>query len=269
MARHLIKYVILAVSFFVFAVSSSAEDGAKALFYGETSKESVDVKKTESGAAMFSGTVINNESIPTKPDVVTSDTKRTTIVAQHKTKKISKKIATGLSYFIEVIKPEGKVDRVTAEKRVFKSGERIRFVFKSNKEGYLYLLAIGSSGRGAILFPDNRINSGNNLVAANKEYRVPFGEKSFVMDTTPGNEKVLVFFSQTGINDINNYFLPNKKLEAQDTRTIYAFADTKGSKDILFEEDAVSGGIEPASYIVNKDNNPKSVIVKEILVRHR
>lgn len=269
MTPNIIKLVIVISSLFVFSAISFAEDGAKALFYGETAKDSVDIKKTESGTAMFGGTEMKTETIQSKTDNVISEKKKKTTVAKNKSKAKSKEIATGLSYFIEIVKPGGKIDRVTAEKHAFKSGERIRFVFKSNKEGYLYLLAIGSSGKGAILFPDNRVNSGNNLVAANKEYKVPFGEKSFVMDSTPGDEKVLVFFSPTEISDINDYFLPKKKLEAQDTRAIYAYAENNGSKDILFEEDSVGGEVKPASYIINKDTNPKKVIFKDIIVRHR
>jgi hypothetical protein len=261
--------VTVAASVIIFSCVAYAEDGAKALFYGDTTQNSAEVVKTGSGTAMFNGTEMKTETIPTQADNAAPEQKKKTVVAKNKTKTKPKVIATGLSYFIEVIKPNGKVDRVTAEKHSFKSGERIRFVFKSNKEGYLYLLAIGSSGKGAILFPDNRINNGNNLVTANSEYRVPFGQKSFVMDPNPGNEKVLVFFSQAEINDINSYFVPKKQLEAQDTRQIYAFAESAGSKDILFEEDSATGQIKPASYIVSKDDNPKNVIFREITVRHK
>ena len=269
MTCRLVKCVTVAACVLLFSAVAYAENGAKALFYGETTQNSAEVVKTGSGTAMFNGTEMKTETIPTQADNAAPQQKKKTTVAKNKTKAKPKVIATGLSYFIEVVKPNGKNERVTAEKRAFKSGERIRFVFKSNKEGYLYLLAIGSSGKGAILFPDNRINKGDNLVAANKEYKVPFGEKSFVMDPTPGTEKVLVFFSPSEINDISSYFIPKKTLEAQDTRQIYAYAETNGSKDILFEEDSDAGEIKPASYIVSKDDNPKKVIFKEIVVRHK
>lgn len=267
--KNLIIYV-LTVSVCLFAIwgSSSADDGAKSLFYGETVKESVEVKKTASGTAAFSGTEMKTETIQPSTGN-TAKVKKSTTVAKGKSKATSKEIATGLSYWIEVVKADGKVERATAESRIFKTGERIRFVFKSNKDGYLYLLAIGSSGKGAVLFPDNRINAGNNYVAPNNEYQVPFGEKSFVMDPTPGEEKILVFFSQAEVSDINNYFSPKNKVEAQDTRAIYAFAETRGSKDILFEEDAVGAGAQPASYIVNKSNDPQGLIFKEIVVKHK
>ena len=61
------------------------------------------------------------------------------------------------------------------------------------------------------------------------------------MDATPGEEKVLVFFSESEIADINNYFMPKNQVEARDTQKLYAFAENNGSKDIVFEEDAVKG----------------------------
>ena len=70
-----------------------------------------------------------------------------------------------------MIKPDGKIEKgVQRENRVFKSGERIRFAFKTNKEGYIYLLLIGSSGRGRSLFPDPRINRGEKF--SNEEYKI-------------------------------------------------------------------------------------------------
>lgn len=191
---------------------------------------------------------------------------------KHGNKKIGK-LATGLSYWVEIVKPSGKIVRTSAESRIFKSGERIRFAFKTNKEGYLYLLALGSSGKGTVLFPDSRINGGQNLVTSNTDYRIPFGEKSFVMDATPGDEIVYVFFSQTEIADIRDYFMgsdhKSKQIEAQDAQKIYAYAESAGSKDIVFEDDANGGGLHPASYVVSNSTDPKGVIFREIKIRHK
>jgi len=259
----------VAVYLFSFSVSATAQEGAKALFFGETEQETVSVIKTDSGTAVFGGTEVKTETVQTPGKNRSAENKKNTTVAKIKKTPSSGKIATGLSYWIEVINPDGKVERTTAERRLFKTGERIRFAFKSNNDGYLYLLAIGSTGKGSVLFPDPRINEGKNFVTANTEYKVPFGTKSFVMDATPGEEKILVFFSKSEMENIGGYFAPKGRVEAQDTRVIYAYAENKGSKDILFEEDAKDTGFEPASYIVNKSEDPKGIIFKEIIVKHK
>jgi hypothetical protein len=250
---------------------SESNDGAKALFFGNTTEETVEIKKTASGAAAFSGTEIKKgESFSATNTQSTG--KISTAQPHHNNNAKIAKLATGLSYWIEVIQPNGKVDKVTAESKIFRSGERIRFVFKSNKEGHLYLLSIGASGRGTVLFPDQRINEGKNLVAQNTDYKVPFGEKSFVMDATAGEERVLVFFSETEINDIRDYFIgkdKNRQLEVKDTQKLYVYAQSNGSKDIVFEEDALDAGLQPASYVVTKSSDPKSIIFKEIKLKHK
>lgn len=270
MKKYFVPVAAATVYLLVFSVSAPAQDGAKALFFGDTTKETVSVIKTDSGTAVFGGTEVKTETVQTPGKNASAENKKKTAVAKNKKTPSSGKIATGLSYWIEVINPDGKVERTTAERRLFKEGERIRFAFKSNQDGYLYLLAIGSTGKGSVLFPDPRINEGKNFVTANTEYKVPFGTKSFVMDSTPGEEKVLVFFSKAEVENIGGYFTPKSKVvEAQDTRVIYAFAESKGSKDILFEEDAGGTGFQPASYIVNKSEDPKGLIFKEIVVKHR
>lgn len=271
MKSRIILFSIAVCATVLFAYSLSlgeSNDGAKALFFGETTKETTVIKQTQSGSAGFSGTEVQTETFGTE-NLPPSEKK---IIAKGISSKKSTKLATGLAYWIEVIQPNGKSIRATAESRIFKSGERIRFAFKTNKTGYLYLLSLGSSGKGTVLFPDPRINDGKNLVAANIDYKIPFGTKSFVMDTTPGEEKVLVFFSESEIGDIRDYFIgntSNKQIEAQDTQRLYAYAQSNGSKDILFEEDVLEAKMQPASYIVNKSIDPKSVIFKEITIRHK
>lgn len=252
--------------------SAESKDGAKALFSGEVVTETVDVRQSPSGTAAFSGTEVTTETFSTNKPKSSGGAATVQAKNNKKTAPSLAKLATGLSYWLEVVQPNGKTVRATAESRVFKSGEHVRFAFKSNKEGYLYLLSLGSSGRGTVLFPDPRINGGRNIVSPSENYVIPFGEKSFVMDATPGEERVLVFFSETEIGDVRDYFMGNKKnkqIEAQDTQKLYAYAQTNGSKDIVFEEDAVGTGAQPASYIVTKTNDPKSIIFKEIKIRHK
>lgn len=250
-----------------------ANDGAKALFYGETTKETVNVIKTGAGSAASSGTELGSETIqqPSKSD--SGSTKKKSAGNQIPLKKTPKskeavaQLATGLSYWIEVLHPGGQSERCTAESRNFKSGERIRFAFKTNKNGYIYLLLIGSSGKGNVLFPDQRINNGKNIVEKQEDYLIPFGEKTFVMDATPGEERVLIFFSESEIGDINQYFASKNKVEPAETQRLYAYAEQNGSKDIVFEEDIST--VKPASYIVSQSNDSRSVIFKEIKINHQ
>jgi hypothetical protein len=60
-------------------------------------------------------------------------------------------------------------------------------------------------------------------------------------------------------------------LQANETRAVYAYAqtntDTEGSKDFALEDD--NTGAKPASYVITKSTNPKTVIFREIMLKHR
>ena len=72
---------------------------------------------------------------------------------------------------------------------VFEKGDRLRFRFRANFDGYLYVMDYGTSGKYSLLFPreetgrENRIESG-------KEYRIPATEAWFRIDGPPGHDIV-------------------------------------------------------------------------------
>jgi Domain of unknown function (DUF4384) len=67
---------------------------------------------------------------------------------------------------------------------VFESGERVRFRYRSNFDGYLYVMNYGSSGNYVLLFPQK--DSGmNNEIKAGREYIVP-AESRFRITGPPG-----------------------------------------------------------------------------------
>ncbi|HSW50310.1 MAG TPA: DUF4384 domain-containing protein, partial [Bryobacteraceae bacterium] len=72
---------------------------------------------------------------------------------------------------------------------VFEKGDRLRFGFRANFDGYLYVMDYGTSGRYSLLFPreetgqDNRIETG-------KEYRIPATESWFRVDGPPGHDLI-------------------------------------------------------------------------------
>lgn len=56
----------------------------------------------------------------------------------------------------------------------FTPDDRLRFSFRSNQKGYLYIIRQGSpKDDGEIIFPTMLINDGSNLVSANYEYIIP------------------------------------------------------------------------------------------------
>jgi len=72
---------------------------------------------------------------------------------------------------------------------VFENGDRIRFRFRANFDGFLYVMDYGTSGNYSLLFPrqdtgkDNKIESG-------KDYQIPATEAWFRIAGPPGYDIV-------------------------------------------------------------------------------
>ena len=91
---------------------------------------------------------------------------------------------------------------------VFDKGDRVRFRFRANFDGYLYVMDYGTSGSYSLLFPreetgrENRIESG-------KEYQVPATEAWFRIDGPPGHDIVYWLVSPLALP--NGVELPKTK----------------------------------------------------------
>lgn len=98
----------------------------------------------------------------------------------------------GVRYWIDLVEANGQLRRVTTD-HVFRAGDRIRLNVQSNREGYLSLLNLGSSGRATPLFPPV---GQDGAVLANQTYQVP--ASGFLrFDSTPGEETIVLLLSPT------------------------------------------------------------------------
>ncbi len=98
----------------------------------------------------------------------------------------------GLRY--QILLRRGDYVSFVPEGYQFRSGDQFRVVFQANAEGYCYIFNRGTSGKGHVLFPDPRINGGDNRVPAHTDYVVP-GAGWYEFDEMPGIEELFVFFS--------------------------------------------------------------------------
>jgi hypothetical protein len=183
------------------------------------------------------------------------------------------KVNTGLMYYVELVKPNGELLRVNAS-RVFHSGERIRLHFQSNVEGRLVILQRQKDGSAQKLYPDVRINRGDNSIHAGVDTVIPSKEAWFTFDNNPGEERLMVFLTTESsyetiraqvatptINNDNAGRLASRITQQQ-----------RGSKALVLEVDDKSES--PATYAVapipQAPANPDSDIVAlEIVLNHQ
>lgn len=72
---------------------------------------------------------------------------------------------------------------------VLDSGDRVRFRFRSNFDGYLYVMNRGTSGSYTLLFPREETGRENNI-SAGREFLIPATEAHFRVAGPPGHDIV-------------------------------------------------------------------------------
>jgi Domain of unknown function (DUF4384) len=84
----------------------------------------------------------------------------------------------------------------------FHSGDMVRVKVEGNRDGYLYVIARGSSGNWKPLFPAPDINGGDNHVAGHANYALPSSTQAFTFDEQAGEEKLFIIYSAEPIRDM-------------------------------------------------------------------
>jgi hypothetical protein len=84
---------------------------------------------------------------------------------------------------------------------ILAQGDRVRFRYRTNFDGYLYVTELGTSGNYEQLFP--RADTGQeNQVTASKEYQVPATSAAFRVTGPAGHDIVYWMVSPARLNDI-------------------------------------------------------------------
>jgi len=169
----------------------------------------------------------------------------------------------GLSYWIELVGQDGKGQQVT-DSRIFRSGERIRLHFRSNADGNIALIQLGSSGTSSVLFPDpaKRLNDGR--IAAGEDRILPAEAAWFRFDDMPGTEKILALFARS--QQELDIFSVQPTMDTIATKAVMMRVDgIRGGKDLILETETEKVS-EIGGYAVNLAGKP---VVMEIQLKHQ
>ena len=106
----------------------------------------------------------------------------------------------GLRYaLVQVV---GGAEREVSPSATFRSGDQVRVTVQGNRDGYLYVIARGSSGVWKPLFPASNIDGGNNRIVARKAQRLPSDTQAFEFDEQAGQEQLFVVFASEPVKDV-------------------------------------------------------------------
>jgi hypothetical protein len=176
--------------------------------------------------------------------------------------------ALGLKYGILRQTPDGGEGEVDPAGTTFHSGDKIRFTFESNGDGYLYLVQEGSSGKWTMLFPNPDINGGVHAVKRMQKYTIP-SRGWFVFNDTPGVDRAFVFLSREPLDQLPGFNQPVTRLESVASSVVENLRRSVRARDLVFEREqtAGSGSAKSAStFVVNRDELGRSVAASIELV---
>ena len=177
----------------------------------------------------------------------------------------------GLRYGILRQTPDGGEGEVDPAGTTFHSGDKIRFTFESNGDGYLYLVQEGSSGKWTMLFPNPDINGGVNTVKRMQKYTIP-AQGWFVFNDTPGIDRAFVFLSREPLDQLPGFNQPVTRMESVASSIVENLRRSVRARDLLFERDQASGSASAKSastFVVNRDELGRSVAASIELVHQQ
>ena len=89
----------------------------------------------------------------------------------------------------------GNEESVSPE-TTFYNDDGVRIRVQADQNGFLYILSRGSSGKVSMLYPDQRIQGGNNQIVKGQEVRIPTGDGWFQFNRAPGTETFYLVFAE-------------------------------------------------------------------------
>ncbi|MCA1630317.1 MAG: DUF4384 domain-containing protein [Acidobacteria bacterium] len=128
-------------------------------------------------------------------------------VAKSDAEAASKPAGIGLGYTLFMRDEAGGAVRVSPS-REFKSGESIRLLVESNTDGYLYVFNAEGDATPQLIFPDARLNRGDNRIGAHVPYEIPSSKEQderlrwFVFNDAPASERVFVVVARRPLEGV-------------------------------------------------------------------
>ena len=105
---------------------------------------------------------------------------------------------------ITIEKRESGAWKIMDPGHVFADGDQLRFRFKSNQPGYLYVVNEGTSGEQSTLFPSEQAGA-NNKIEPGQEYVIPSTSGAFRVTGPKGYDTVYWVLSPVRISEPAKY----------------------------------------------------------------
>ena len=169
------------------------------------------------GIMMFSSVAVGQESSTTwdKPQQVKRQEKPKRVYHATKKSKVRPKVQMSplltVQYRVLIKRPDGTEGEASAAS-VFHAGDMLRLGVTANQDGFLYVIYQKEDQDGLVMFPDSRVNHGENYVGKNQEFILPPAvcpstnpdDCWYKVTNDPTKEFFIIVFSRDQILDLPN-----------------------------------------------------------------
>jgi len=155
----------------------------------------------------------------------------------------------GISYKIVLLQDNGEF-KIVPKTRIFKSGEKVKLLVRTNRPGYMTILNVGPTGNTHVLF--------NEYVEAYTIYEIP-KTSAFKFVPPPGTEKLIIMLSNRPNPAIQSYASVASVITS--SMESGRGEGAKGAKDIVVDEMGSSYSI-----ISSKNWKPIEMGAKDMIV---
>jgi hypothetical protein len=144
----------------------------------------------------------------------------------------------------------------------FMSGDKVKIVYTTSVDAYVYWLSEGSSGNYYMLFPNPKTGT-DNFVKKNEVNKIPL-KGNFKFDDNPGTEKILLVMAPNKIPELEKVSREaavkggKVRSSAKEVDSIKKKNKSKRkTRDLVFEdEEDEDAGIETSSQVSKDINEP-------------
>lgn len=201
--------------------------------------EKVNVAVADASSAMASANIANvTQSSRKTRDLVFEDEEEAVPTVAGSTADKVQGETIAMKATVEMTR-DGKTTTVlpTAE---FKSGDRVRLIFSTNRDGYIYWLAKGTSGQYQLLYPNKKAGMDNSVIR-NKEYTVPT-KGAWRFDEKKGTETLVCVLSPKPVADLDKAVQLSNAGNRQEASAIVegivnSHETKRTTRDLVFEEE--------------------------------
>jgi hypothetical protein len=203
----------------------------------------------------------------------------------------------GVGYTLYQRNNRGEAIRVDLAKTFYKD-DSVRFVIEPNIDGYLYIFHAENDGEPTMIFPDHRLNHGDNAIKAHVPYEVPSRNAAipwFTFDENAATENLYIVVTRAPLPNVPTglelarlcqssgrecSWKPPKEqfnlvLAKANEPKIVSLNKTLGQTQAAIENEAISRGIklkpeapEPSLVQMNVAPNQEILVMKTQLI-HR